>query len=188
MYQTSLYEDEIDYEDSDQENDNFRYDDSTQVVPDSQPEDILGASTLLTDVNPVVQTEATANEESATPIATSTTSSTMVSSSTIPSIVTTTSGAVQHSATHTNPVTVSTVHPANDNSDTFEHFQVLEQERKAKYLQEFKESPEFQELLVSGIRAKLQSLEEAKEEELSNLAHRVTREGGWLYRTLLCIN
>ena len=70
MYQTSLYEDEIDYEDSDQENDTFRYDDSTQVVPDSQPEDILGASTLLTDVNPVVQTEATANEESATPIAT----------------------------------------------------------------------------------------------------------------------
>ena len=92
MYQTSLYEDEIDYEDSDQENDNFRYDDSTQVVPDSQPEDILGASTLLTDVNPVVQTEATASEESATSIATSTTSSsTLGSSSTIPSIVTTTS-------------------------------------------------------------------------------------------------
>jgi hypothetical protein len=87
------------------------------------------------------------------------------------------SGAVQHSVTHTNPVTVFSVHPANDNSDTFEHFQVLEQERKAKYLQEFKESPEFQELLESGIRTKLQSLEEAKEEELSNLAHRVSREG-----------
>ena len=198
MYQSSFYDDDgVDYEHDSDNNNEFHYDESRQIILDTQPEqlgDVLTMSSLLEVVshteentdNTTSSVSATSNaRSSATATAPTMTMSTITntaSATTEPSVRT-----VPSVDAHPNSASAVTTDQGNNDPESFVQFHVLEQQRKVQIIQEFQESEEFQTIKDNVIRTALEELEEAKEADLAALAHRVSREGGWLYRSMPCI-
>jgi hypothetical protein len=95
---------------------------------------------------------------------------------------------VTNSSTHTTPVTGAVITRATEDPDEFLSFQVTEQKRKEKVIEEYKMGPEYEKVIEERVRARLQQFQRDKDEELEKLAVRVSREGGWLYKRMPNIN
>ena len=197
MYQSSFYDDDgVDYEhDSDNDNE-FHYDETRQVVLDTQPEQLGDVLTMPSLVEVVPSTEE--HKDNTTFSVSATSNPTISATATTPTMTTPTITNTKVATTEPSVRTVPsadahsstsavTTDQGNNDSETFVQFHVLEQQRKVKIIQDFQESEEFQTIKENVIRTALEDLEEAKESDLAALAQRVSREGGWLYRSIPCI-